>query len=131
MPNSGHEEVITGFPPCPWCGSRFRIESKAHPGLIQCTDCKNDERICTITDKHRHKHFKTIMTVSELADLLPLDEDTIRHYAQAGKIPWVKINNEMCFDDNQMGVWLKSATDRFLGNKDEKLRCQASALGKK
>jgi excisionase family DNA binding protein len=47
------------------------------------------------------------MKVSELADLLNLDPDTIVRYANEQKIPAFKIGSRWRFDPHALAVWIE------------------------
>jgi excisionase family DNA binding protein len=50
------------------------------------------------------------MKVSELADLLNLDPDTIVRYANEQKIPAFKIGSRWRFDPHALAVWIEDQT---------------------
>ncbi len=106
-----------GVKPCPWCGSKFRVVDPSQPNLIQCDDCRRDEKIdssiVSAYERERLESMERFLTLSQLANLLQsnglsdMSEDTIRLYAKAGTIPSVKIGNDLLFNPNRIAKWMR------------------------
>jgi len=57
------------------------------------------------------EHLRTIkhaLGVHDLADILQLDEGTIRRYVRRNHIPYFKIGMTIRFDPDQVADWLES-----------------------
>jgi excisionase family DNA binding protein len=51
--------------------------------------------------------IKHALGVQELAELLQLNERTIRNYVKAGRIPYLRIGMTIRFDPDQLADWLE------------------------
>ena len=61
--------------------------------------------ISTVTNKLRGR--TKVMKVSEVADLLNLDPDTIVRYANEEKIPAFKVGSRWRFDPETLALWIE------------------------
>jgi excisionase family DNA binding protein len=62
----------------------------------------------TIVEQLRSR--KHALTVKELAELLSLDEETVRRYVRRGHIPYFKVGETIRFDPQQVANWLDAIT---------------------
>lgn len=59
----------------------------------------------SVTDKLRGR--TKVMKVSEVADLLNLDPDTIVRYANEERIPAFKVGSRWRFDPETLALWIE------------------------
>ena len=52
------------------------------------------------------RNRKQALTVSEVAEILHFDEETLRRHVRRGDIPCFKIGGTIRFDPNQLADWL-------------------------
>ncbi len=105
--------------PCPFCGSNSRIVDPAQPNLIQCDECRHDEKIdrSVVTEYEREYERKRfaelrpkLLSRSELVDLFRangLEEDRIQFYSEAGGIPTLRAYEELYFYRKHAEGWVE------------------------
>jgi len=69
--------------------------------------------ISTITNNLRGR--TKVMKVSEVADLLNLDPDTIVRYANEQKIPAFKVGSRWRFDPETLALWIEAQNGVYQG----------------
>ena len=116
------QKIIYGVDPCPWCGSQFRVVDLDQPNLIQCDDCRHDEKIdpSEVSEYERErleKMKRELLTTSQLSNLFRLKglgEDSIKLYAEAITLPKVWIDNKVYFYPKHDEEWVKGVVETRL-----------------
>lgn len=105
--------------PCPYCGSRSRIVDPAQPNLIQCDECRTDEKIdpSVVTEyelDYERKRFEelrpNLLSWNELMVLFTangIGDDRFQFYTTAGAIPKLRANEELYFYREHAEEWVQ------------------------
>lgn len=110
---------IYNVDPCPWCGSKFRVVDLDQPNLIQCDDCRNDEKIDpSVVSEYEHEYKRKrfeelrpkLLSWNELVVLFRengLGDDRIQFYAKAVAIPKLRAYEELYFYREHAEEWVQ------------------------
>jgi excisionase family DNA binding protein len=77
---------------------------------MEANKCQQKQRLS------KENKMKQTLTVSEVARMLQMSKTSIYKYAEAGKLPSVKIGSNLRFTDDQINQFIATHTKSFNTN---------------